>query len=218
MTKNKLYWQYAASICLLLFSAIAYFVKANERILGTIDQPISELIRGVITPGKTHFFLYFTKFGNTVTIVLLTLVTCTMLVKYNEKIAAAWVLINAALVQGVGNFLLKLFFDRPRPSVEHLVYAPHSSFPSGHAMGSMLFYGTLIFILPKLIKQPSLRLTAQVLLGIIIVLVGTSRIYLGVHYPTDIMGGFLFGLAWLCVSYPIYQKYEFIQSFEGKKA
>lgn len=217
MTKNKqLYWHYAASLCLLLFAAIAYFVKANETVLANIDNPIIHLVRGTLTDGKTTFFTYITKFANTTTIILLTAVAFLFLFKYKEKIAAFWLLINAALIQGLGNTLLKLFFNRPRPSVEHLVYAGGTSFPSGHAMGSMLFYGTFILLMPKFIQNTKLRLIIQFLLGLLILLIGTSRIYLGVHYPTDILGGFLMGAAWLCFSYPYFKKYDFIQQFEGK--
>lgn len=217
MTKNKLYWHYGASIFLLMFTVIAYFVKGNITVLAGIDQPIIQLIRGSLTPSKTTYFLYITKFGNTVTVILLTALIAGVLYYYKHTIAAYWLLLNIVIIQGIGNFSLKLAFDRPRPTVEHLVQASHSSFPSGHAMGSMLLYGTLILLLPKLIEHRGMRYTCQIILGLLILMVGTSRIYLGVHYPTDILGGFSLSLAWLCFSYPFYKKYDFIESFEGKK-
>ncbi len=217
MTKSKqLYWSYAASLCLLLFTTIAYFVKSNEAILAGLDNPIIYLIRGNLTDGKTAFFTYITKFANTVTIIFLTGISFVFLYKYKEKVAAFWLLINAALIQGIGNTLLKLFFNRQRPSVEHLVSAGGTSFPSGHAMGSMLFYGTFIFLMPKFIHNKKLCLAIQLLLGLLVLGVGISRIYVGVHYPTDVIGGFLMGAAWLCFSYPYFKKYDFIQEFEGK--
>lgn len=217
MTKSKqLYWQYAGSLFLLLFAAIAYFVKVNEAVLSGIDSPIIHLIRGNLTEGKTFFFTYITKFGNTVTIVLLTAVAFLLLFKFKEKIAAYWLMINIVLIQGAGNVLLKLFFNRERPSVEHLVEASGKSFPSGHSSGSMLFFGTLIFLMPKLIANKNIRLAVQILLGFLILMIGTSRIYVGVHYPTDVLGGFLIGASWLCFSYPYFKKYDFTQQFEGK--
>ncbi|WP_326717089.1 phosphatase PAP2 family protein [Vagococcus jeotgali] len=218
MEKTKLYWYYAASICLLLFAMIAYFVVSNVGVLAGLDDPIIHLIRGNLTPEKTTIFKYFTKFGNTSTIVLLTaLVAGLLYVKAKDKVASYWLLINIILIQGAGNFTLKKIFDRPRPDVEHLVTAYNNSFPSGHAMGSMLFYGTLIFLAHRYIQNKGLRLTIQILFGILILLVGTSRIYLGVHYPSDILGGYLLGAAWLCFSYPFFEKYEFIQNFKGKR-
>lgn len=218
MKTSKLYWSYAASICLLLFAVIAYFVVSNEAILKAIDQPIQQLIRGTLTPEKTIFFKYFTKFGNTVTIALLFIVSFGVLFfKLKDKIAAYWLAINTVLLSGIGNLSLKYLFNRPRPSVEHLVVAKHSSFPSGHAMGSMLFYGTLIFLAYKYIDNKTMRLVIQIALGIIILLIGASRIYLGVHYPTDILGGYLLGACWLTFSYPYFKKYDFIQRFEGTR-
>ncbi len=215
MVKNKLYWQYAASICLLFFAFIAYFVKANPAILSALDQPVSQLIRGNMSVPVTQFFLYITKFGNTVTIGILTALTVAICYKNRAVIEAVWVLINSALIAGAGNYQIKLFFNRPRPELSHLVHAPNSSFPSGHAMGSVLFYGTLIFLLPKFISNNSLRRVLQLILGMLIGLISLSRIYLGVHFPTDILGGLLLGSSWLLATYPIYKKQAFINRFKG---
>lgn len=218
MKTSKLYWSYAASICLLLFAVIAYFVVSNESVLSAIDQPIQQLLRGTLTPEKTIFFKYFTKFGNTATIAFLFIISFLVLyIKLKDKVASYWLAINTVLISGIGNLSLKYLFNRPRPSVEHLVAAKHASFPSGHAMGSMLFYGTLILLAYKYIDHKSMRLVIQITLGIIILLIGASRIYLGVHYPTDILGGYLLGGAWLMFSYPYFKTYDFIQRFEGKR-
>jgi len=217
MKTSKLYWSYAASVCLLLFAVIAYFVVSNEAILSAIDQPIQHLIRGNLTPEKTVFFKYFTKFGNTATIAFLFVICFGVLFfKLKDKVASYWLAINTILLSGIGNLSLKYLFNRPRPSVEHLVVAKHSSFPSGHAMGSMLFYGTLIFLAYRYIDNKVMRWFIQLTFGVIILLIGTSRIYLGVHYPTDILGGYLLGACWLTFSYPYFKKYDFIERFEGK--
>lgn len=217
MKTSKLYWSYAASICLLLFAVIAYFVVSNESVLTAIDHPIQQLLRGTLTPEKTAFFKYFTKFGNTITIAFLFIICFGMLYfKLKDKVASYWLAINTVLLSGIGNLTLKYMFNRPRPSVEHLVVAKHSSFPSGHAMGSMLFYGTLIMLASRYINNKVARLTLQIILGIIILLIGMSRIYLGVHYPTDILDGYLLGACWLAFSYPYFKKYDFIERFEGK--
>lgn len=203
MKAHKTSWFIASGLSLFGFLVIAFFVAFNEAALKTIDQPISQFIRGTLTPSKTTFFSTMTVFGNTTTIVVLTLIGIIALYKWQGRMTAAWLFINAALVQGAGNLLLKALFNRPRPSLDHLVYASNTSFPSGHSMGSMLFYGTLIFLLPTIIHQRTLRIIIQCILACIILLVGTSRVYLGVHYPTDVLGGFFIGFAWLCFSYPI---------------
>ena len=209
MTKNKFYWYLTACISLLIFTRVASLVAFNDNLLATIDQPIIQLVRGTITSGKTLFFSTMTRFGDTLTVILLTGGLAAILFFYfKEKVAALWLVINSALIQGAGNTILKLLFNRPRHSGEHLVYAGGTSFPSGHSMGSMLLYGTLILLLPKFIKNKSACLVLQVLLGLIILSVGTSRIYLGVHYPTDIIGGFSMGLCGLSFSYPHFKKYD----------
>lgn len=209
MTKNNFFWYFISCSCLLIFIGVASLVALNANLLATIDQPIIQLIRDTITSGKTLFFSTVTRFGDTLTVILLTSGLAAILFFYfKEKIAAIWLMINLVLIQGVGNTILKLLFNRPRPSGEHLVYAGGTSFPSGHSMGSMLLYGTLILLLPKFIKNKPVCLVLQILLGLIILSVGTSRIYLGVHYPTDIIGGFSIGLCWLSFSYPHFKKYD----------
>lgn len=209
MTKNKFYWYLTACISLLIFTSIASLVAINEHLLGPIDQPIIHFVRGNLTSSKTLFFSTMTKFGDTSTVVLLTVVLAAgLFFFFKEKVAAIWLVINSALIQGAGNTILKLLFNRPRPLGEHLVAASGTSFPSGHSMGSMLLYGTLILLLPKFIKTKPLCLGIQILFALIILSVGTSRIYLGVHYPSDILGGFSMGLFWLSFSYPQFKKYD----------
>ena len=210
MTKNKFYWYLIATLSLLIFALIATLLVLDENMLKAIDNPIIHLLRGSITSGKTLFFSTVTKLGNTSTIIILTALISGLLYYYKEKVAALWIAINIILIQGVGNSLLKLIFNRERPSHEHLVYAGGKSFPSGHSMGSMLLYGSIILLLPKFIKNKTLCSICQALLGLVILLVGTSRIYVGVHYPTDVIAGFSIGLCWLSFSYPHFKKYDSI--------
>jgi membrane-associated phospholipid phosphatase len=100
------------------------------------------------------------------------------------------------------NILLKSYFSRPRPALEAAVYAGHYAFPSGHAMGSVVVYGTLAYLIVR--GAPGRRaLQALTILGaaLVIILIGLSRIYLGVHYASDVLAGYLAGFAWadLCV-------------------
>lgn len=80
-----------------------------------------------------------------------------------------------------------------------------------------MFYGTILLILPIFIKNKTVRLCVQILLGIEIFMIGVSRIYLGVHFPSDILGGFCLGLAWLLLSYPIYLEKRFVWRFQSKQ-
>ena len=115
------------------------------------------------------------------TIIILAIVVIALFIVWKYYAEALWLFINTALI-GVGNSLLKLFFMRQRPTLEHLVTEHTYSFPSGHAVGSTLFYGTILLILPIFIKNKTVRLCVQILLGIGIFMIGVSRIYLGVHF------------------------------------
>lgn len=210
-------WYLAGSVSLVFFMILGYTVKFYESTLSFIDQPLTTAIRGTLTEAKTAFFTGITQLGSSIGLAILLLITCLFLFKFKRKAEALWLLINVGLIASLGNYLIKFLFQRPRPSVDHLVYASHYSFPSGHSMASILFYGTLIIISQFLIKNKTYRFISQFILGCLILLIGMSRVYLGVHYPTDIIGGYLLGLSWLLVTYPLFQKQRFIWRFKGKQ-
>ena len=106
--------------------------------------------------------------------------------------------INIFLVVGM-NWLLKHFFVRPRPNELRLIEETGYSFPSGHAMASTAFYGLLIYIVYKEIKNKKIRNTICILLAILISLIDISRIYVGVHYTSDVLGGTCLSIAYLIV-------------------
>jgi undecaprenyl-diphosphatase len=97
-------------------------------------------------------------------------------------------------------FILKHFFNRPRPDVPLLYEAKGLSFPSGHALMSVTFYGLLIYIAYQSEERPWLKWTLIVLLSLLILVVGFTRIYLRVHYTTDVIAGFSIGILWLVFS------------------
>lgn len=100
-------------------------------------------------------------------------------------------------------FLLKGFFSRPRPSVvPHLQQLPYTaSFPSGHSMVSAIMYLTLAAMLAKTTKDYRLKMYYMLVGTLLTVLVGISRVYLGVHYPTDVLAGWCAGAVWAGASY-----------------
>jgi undecaprenyl-diphosphatase len=96
------------------------------------------------------------------------------------------------------NTLLKASFDRTRPSaVEWIDQVSSPSFPSGHAMGAFIVYGTVAYLVARLEPTKRLRFATWFVAIAIIVAIGVSRMYLGVHYPSDVIAGFAAGLAWV---------------------
>ncbi|MFB9865034.1 phosphatase PAP2 family protein [Rufibacter immobilis] len=98
------------------------------------------------------------------------------------------------------NLLLKYLFNRPRPLVPHLVDSYGLSFPSGHAMISASFYGLLIYLVWKNVEVPAWRFLLITLLSLLILFIGFSRVYLHVHYATDVLAGLAAGLGWVILA------------------
>jgi undecaprenyl-diphosphatase len=115
----------------------------------------------------------------------------------SRRRAAAWLMLGAVLSGVALNNLLKYSFARPRPDlVLPAVRVFTASFPSGHATMSAIAYLTLGALLARTHSEISIRIYFMTLAGLLTVLVGLSRIYLGVHYPTDVLAGWCIGTAW----------------------
>ncbi len=106
--------------------------------------------------------------------------------------------INIGLVTII-NLIIKEIIKRPRPGVTRLVNESGYSFPSGHAMTSIAFYGFLIYLIYKRIQNKYLKWALIIVLCILIFLIGFSRIYLGVHYASDVISGFIAGAIYLII-------------------
>lgn len=117
-----------------------------------------------------------------------------------RKFRAMGLVIAATFGAGTLSLLLKLLFDRPRPDiVPHLSYVSTSSFPSGHSMLSSAVYLTLGAILAQLVRRRILKVYFLAVALAVTFLVGVSRVYMGVHYPTDVLAGWMAGLTWAIV-------------------
>lgn len=98
------------------------------------------------------------------------------------------------------NLILKRIFDRPRPFLEHVVQASGLSFPSGHAMFSFSFYGLIIYIIWNSSINKYVKWAICTILSLLILMIGVSRVYLKVHFPSDVLAGFCAGFIWLVIS------------------
>lgn len=181
-------------ICLILFLALAEDVFNNEIMNGDVIgyKIISTyLIRDSLTP----IFKIITWFGSATCLILLALILFFTI--KNKKVG---LLISANLIIiTILNQALKIIVQRPRPTEYRIINEAGYSFPSGHSMVSMAFYGFLIYLIYKNIKNKYLKISLIVILSLLIVMIGISRIYLGVHYTSDVCAGFLVSLSYLII-------------------
>ena len=181
-------------ICLVGFLALAEDVFNKEIMYGDIIgyKLISTfLISDFVTP----IAKFITNFGGAIFLSIST-VMLFLLIK-NKKIGLS--IISNIVIITVLNQLLKRILQRPRPTEFRIVEETGYSFPSGHSMVSMAFYGYLIYLIYRYIKNKYVKWTLITILSILICLIGISRIYLGVHYTSDVLGGFLLSISYLVV-------------------
>ena len=202
-------WYVWSFILLLPFIFIVLSGSVSEAIIRFIDLSIGQPIVSLRNSSLTSFFIFLTDLGGTIFLGILVLLTAVLYAwKYKDRKTALWLIVQSILGAGVLNQLLKVVFQRARPVLEHLVEQGGYSFPSGHSMGSMICYGGILFLLSKVIHEKTLRLGLIFLGAVLILLIGISRIYLGVHFATDIIGGFSAGAAWLSFVIGIYPKWK----------
>ncbi|HML35905.1 MAG TPA: phosphatase PAP2 family protein [Bacillota bacterium] len=173
-----------------LFVIISYFVVTRDTL--AFDTAVRNYIYGFRSGGLTVFFKAVTYLGNwqTVTLIcLLSLLAPRLRLSFGVPMSAAAIL--AAMLQK----LLKVSFHRARPDLTlHLITQGGYSFPSGHSFTVLIFYGILIFLCRRYVKNKTAANLATALLSCLILAIGFSRIYLGVHYPTDVLGGWALGV------------------------
>lgn len=146
-----------------------------------------------------------TYFGSATCLIILTAI-CLIVIK-EKKIGLA-IALNLML-ECILNTSLKLILQRPRPIDHRLIEETGYSFPSGHSMASMAFYGFLIYLIYKNIKNKHIKRASIIGLSVLIILIGASRIYLGVHYTSDVIAGFLIAIAYLIVYTNLIKKFIF---------
>ncbi len=184
--KNKFKQKIIILSCIFIIWTILVITNS----LTLFDDKIYQFIIGFQNETLTSIMKVITSFANPLTIVSLCLISLLSLIwKYKASIY----LIIITIISTVFNFLTKNIVLRNRPNHLRLIEETGYSFPSGHAMGSIAFYGFIIFLLSKSKINKNLKIFLSVIISLTIFLIGISRIYVGVHYPSDIIGGFLLG-------------------------
>ena len=214
--KNKQSYLTKGSFALLLFVILGYMVKFYPEQLVGFDGPIQTWLRGDLPTALTTFFKLVTSLIDPLGIIIWVSALVLFFLYKKWKIEAALLAGNLVL-HGILIKLIKLLYQRSRPSLSHLVKEGGYSFPSGHAMATAVVVGTLIIIVQQRIQNQKIKRLVQALLLLFIFMIMASRVYLGVHYPTDVIGGALMGFAILNIEFPFYDKLRFQWRFKGKQ-
>lgn len=190
--KKKLHQYEVMCIGLLfaVFGIVAWRVHAGG--VTVMDTYVRGLVRGLQTESSLTFFSYFTKLGSAIGIVA-TLVISLLVFGRSVIIFAMIVYPMGILVTHLVNKGIKEIVKRERPSLNEALDALGYSFPSGHAMLSIMTFGFLTYIIVANLKSVAGKCVTTILMGIVILSIGLSRVILNVHYPTDILAGYCVG-------------------------
>lgn len=181
-------------ICLIGFLALTEDVFNKEIMDGDIIgyKLISKFLISDFTIPIAKFI---TNFGGAIFLIVLTII---LLISIKNKKIGLSIFSNLAIIT-ILNQLLKRVLQRPRPTEYRIIEETGYSFPSGHSMISMAFYGYLIYLIYKYVENKYVKWILISLLSVLICLIGVSRIYLGVHYTSDVLGGFLISISYLVI-------------------
>lgn len=189
-------------VCIIGFLLLAEDVFHKEIMNGDVIG-YKFISTYLISDFATPIAKFITDFGGAIYLIGIAIIL--FIVIKNKKIGIA-IISNLGIVT-ILNQLLKRILQRPRPEEFRIINESGYSFPSGHSMISMAFYGFLIYLIYKNVKNKYLKWSLIAILGILIISIGISRIYLGVHYTSDVVAGFLIAISYLIIYISIINKF-----------
>ena len=204
MNKNyKKYIKYIIlTLCLVIFSIFTYKVVKDKPLY--IDDTVYNYIsNNIINENRTKVVKLITNITSPLGVILSAVILIIIIKNKKIKISLAMDLLGVTII----NNLLKVIIARDRPNINRLVTETGYSFPSGHSITSMVFYGYLIYLIYKYIDTKKIKIPLIIILSLLIVTIGFTRIYLGVHYTSDVIGGFILGVAYLIILIGVSNKY-----------
>ena len=188
------------------FAWLADEIFENE--LVAIDNGIITWLHGYWGPATDQVMLFFTTMGESVVLGLLIALAAVALLRNGRWIDAGGLIIAGAGA-GILNQRLKATYQRIRPDLfQGPFHLTSYSFPSGHSMGAIACYGMLAFVTIRLLRRRWQQIAVGLAAALLVLCVGLSRIYFGVHYPTDVLGGFMAGAIWLAITIAIVRAAE----------
>lgn len=193
-------------VSIICFGMLAVQISKHQILV--FDSMVISSIQGMESSKLTAILKFFTFIGTTQVILVISFFVLiflyTVLRHRSELILFSIVMVGTPII----NLLLKKFFHRARPELHRLIEIGGYSFPSGHAMNAFSFYAIIAFLLWRHIPNRLGRTALIIFSCLFILLIGISRIYLGVHYPSDILAGYFASCLWLTIAVWIFQRYK----------
>ena len=187
---NNRYW-YLFSILIFIFGITTFLLLRDN--LSFIDDTVYNFIKIFKNDSLTNIFKIISNLASPIVLILITVLTSFI----KDKKYFRMISLNLIIVTLL-NQLLKIVFSRPRP-FDMIIKEFGYSFPSGHSMASMAFYGFFAYIIYKKVNNKYIKYLSIFGIFTIIFLIGLSRIYLRVHYPSDVIAGFCLSLSYLII-------------------
>lgn len=189
---EKNYKWIIAFLCLIIVIMLLEDIFENEQL--TLDMVVYRLvILNLRSEPVTAIMKLITNLSSAYVLIAIT-IGILLFVK-NKKVGLC--VASNLVITTLLNQLLKYIIQRPRPDGYRLIAESGYSFPSGHSMVSMAFYGLIIYLIWKMVKNKKIKYISCGILGLLIPMIGFSRIYLGVHYASDVIGGFAISIVYL---------------------
>ena len=211
--------EYAFLVGLAAFAVLAVLAKANAYFAW--DERVADAIQSFSPPGMEAFMRVVSFPGDGVTSWIIVIGTCLFFIARGRRSEGFGLLLSAAGGSGL-NRVMKYVIGRPRPTMELVRVSgewAHESFPSGHVVFYVCFFGFLFFVAFALLpKGSTARRVACALAALPILLVGLSRVYLGAHWPSDVLGAYLLSGMWLALSLDSYRRWKRRATFHPEEA
>ena len=214
--KDKQTYLTKGSFALLLFVILGYVVKFYPEQLIPFDSSIQTAIRGDLPAILTTIFRGITRLIDLPIVISWAILLTVIFYLKKWKSESLLVAGNLSLA-GILIVSLKHLYQRPRPEILHLVEEKGFSFPSGHSLGTFMILGAIAIVLAQRLAKKESKIAVYGITGLLIFLVGLSRIYVGVHYLTDVLAGFTLAFGLLNAIYPTYDRIRFEWRFQSKQ-
>ncbi|NOU94304.1 phosphatase PAP2 family protein [Paenibacillus sp. LMG 31456] len=184
---------------------MAMFIQKTT--IDNFDRSIIQFVQNLEAPLLTNIMKFFSFIGSGNVVAILVIIIAVYLYKGLGHRRELVLFIGVNIGSGLLNKALKTVFQRARPTIHQIVEEAGYSFPSGHSMGAFTLYGVTAFLLWRHTSPAINRVVLIIISSLMIVAIGISRIYLGVHYPSDVVGGYLASGFWLAISIWFFQRF-----------